>query len=203
MFAKLTGKLDSVGTDTCVLDVNGVGYLLACSTRTLAALPPPGGALSLLVETQVREDAIALYGFLDAAERAWFRMLLTVQGVGAKVALSILGTLPVADLALAVAGGDKAMLSRAPGVGPRLAARLATELKDKVVALPVPAGTSAAAPRGDTAGDVLSALANLGYRRAEAAAAIERAQARLGPDLKEGGQKFEALIREALKELAP
>lgn len=198
MFAKLTGKLDSVGTDTCVLDVNGVGYLLTCSTRTLAALPAPGGALTLLVETQVREDAIALYGFMDPAERAWFRMLVTVQGVGAKVALSILGTLPVPDLALAVAGGDKAMLSRAPGVGPRLAVRLATELKDKVAALPVPAGTTSAAPRGDAAGDVLSALANLGYRRAEAAAAIDRAQSRLGE-----GQKFEALIREALKELAP
>ena len=87
MFAKLTGKLDSVGTDTCVLDVNGVGYLLTCSTRTLAALPPPGGALALLVETQVREDAIALYGFMDPAERAWFRMLVTVQGVGAKVVM--------------------------------------------------------------------------------------------------------------------
>jgi len=198
MFAKLTGKLDSVGTDTCVLDVNGVGYLLTCSTRTLAALPAPGGALTLLVETQVREDAISLFGFMDAAERAWFRMLVTVQGVGAKVALSILGTLPVPDLALAVAGGDKAMLSRAPGVGPRLAVRLATELKDKVAALPVPAGTTSAAPRGDVAGDVLSALANLGYRRAEAAAAIERAQSRTGE-----GQKFEALIREALKELAP
>ena len=198
MFAKLTGKLDSVATDTCVLDVNGVGYLLTCSTRTLAALPAPGGVLTLLVETHVREDAISLFGFMDAAERAWFRMLVTVQGVGAKVALSILGTLPVPDLALAVAGGDKAMLSRAPGVGPRLAARLATELKDKVAALPVPAGTTSAAPRGDVAGDVLSALANLGYRRAEAAAAIERAQARIGE-----GQKFEALIREALKELAP
>jgi Holliday junction DNA helicase RuvA len=198
MFAKLTGKLDSVGADTCVIDVNGVGYLVACSTRTLAALPPPGSVLSMHIETQVRQEAINLFGFLDTAERAWFRMLVTVQGVGAKVALSILGTLPVADLALAVAGGDKAMLSRAPGVGPRLAVRLATELRDKVAALPVPAGTTAAAPRGDVSGDVLSALANLGYRRAEAAAAIDRAQSRIGE-----GQKFEALIREALKELAP
>lgn len=198
MFAKLTGKLDSVQADSCVIDVHGVGYLVACSSRTLAALPPPGSPLMLHIETQVREEAISLFGFLDPAERAWFRLLVTVQGVGARVALSILGTLPVADLALAVAGADKAMLSRAPGVGPRLAARLATELKDKVAALPVPAGTTAAAPRGDAAGDVLSALANLGYRRAEAAAAIERAAARLGE-----GPKFELLIREALKELAP
>lgn len=203
MFAKLSGRLDSVGIDSCVLDVHGVGYLLTCSTRTLSALPAPGEALSLLVETQVREDAISLFGFLDAAERAWFRMLVTVQGVGARVALSILGTLPVAELALAVAGGDKAILARAPGVGPRLAARLATELKDKVAALPVPAGATAAAPRGDLSGDVLSALANLGYRRAEAAAAIERALSRLGDGAKAGGQKFELLIREALKELAP
>lgn len=198
MFAKLTGKLDSVQADACVVDVHGVGYLVACSGRTLAALPPPGSPLMLYIETQVREEAISLFGFLDPAERAWFRLLVTVQGVGARVALSILGTLPVADLALAVAGADKAMLSRAPGVGPRLAARLATELKDKVAALPVPAGTTAAAPRGDATGDVLSALANLGYRRAEAAAAIERAAARLGE-----GPKFELLIREALKELAP
>jgi Holliday junction DNA helicase RuvA len=198
MFAKLTGRLDSVAADTCVVDVNGVGYLVACSSRTLAALPDAGALISLAIETQVREEAINLYGFLDPAERAWFRMLVTVQGVGAKVALSILGTLQVADLALAVAGGDKAMLSRAPGVGPRLAARLATELKDKVAALPVPAGTTASAPRGDVGADVLSALANLGYRRAEAAAAIDRAQSRLGE-----GQRFDALIREALKELAP
>jgi Holliday junction DNA helicase RuvA len=198
MFAKLTGKLDSVAAETCVVDVGGVGYLVACSTRTLSALPAPGAPISLAIETQVREEAINLFGFLDPAERAWFRMLVTVQGVGAKVALSILGTLPVADLALAVAGGDKAMLSRAPGVGPRLAARLATELKDKVAALPVPAGTTAAAPRGDVGADVLSALANLGYRRAEAAAAIERAQGRVGD-----APKFDLLIREALKELAP
>lgn len=198
MFAKLTGTLDSVALDTCVVDVGGVGYLVACSSRTLAALPAPGAPLMLHIETQVREEAINLFGFLDPAERAWFRLLVTVQGVGARVALSILGTLAVAELALAVAGGDRAMLSRAPGVGPRLATRLATELKDKVAALPVPAGTTQAAPRGDVAGDVLSALANLGYRRAEAAAAIERAATRLGE-----GAKFEALIREALKELAP
>jgi Holliday junction DNA helicase RuvA len=198
MFARLAGRLDSVGADGCVIDVNGVGYLVACSSRTLAALPPPGSALAMHIETQVREDAISLFGFLDPAERAWFRLLVTVQGVGAKVALSILGTLPVADLALAVAGGDTAMLARAPGVGPRLAARLATELRDRVAALPVPAGTTPATGRGDVAADVLSALANLGYRRAEAAAAIERAQSRLGEP-----QKFEALIREALKELSP
>jgi Holliday junction DNA helicase RuvA len=198
MFAKLTGRLDSVAAETCVVDVGGVGYLVACSSRTLAALPDAGAPVSLAIETQVREEAINLYGFLDPAERAWFRMLVTVQGVGAKVALSILGTLPVPDLALAVAGGDKAMLSRAQGVGPRLAARLATELKDKVAALPIPAGTTAAAPRGDAGADVLSALANLGYRRAEAATAIDRAQARLGE-----APKFDTLIREALKELAP
>jgi Holliday junction DNA helicase RuvA len=197
MFAKLSGKLDSVGHDHCVIDVGGVGYLVTASARTLSALPPPGSPTTMFIETQVREDAIALHGFLDAAERAWFRLLVTVQGVGARVALSILGTLSVNELAMAVAGGDRAMLSRAPGVGAKLAVRLTVELKDKVAALPAMGPVTVAAPATDTAGDVLSALANLGYRRAEASAAIARAQARLGE-----AEQFDALIRESLKELA-
>jgi holliday junction DNA helicase RuvA len=197
MFAKLTGRIDSVGTDHCVIDVGGVGYLVTASSRTLAALPAPPGPVAMHIETQVREESIALYGFLDPAERAWFRMLVTVQGVGARVALSILGTLGVAELAQAVAGADKAMLSRAPGVGAKLAVRLCTELKDKVAALPTPGPAGFATPKGDIASDVLSALANLGYRRAEATAAIGRAETRLGEEA-----SFDALIREALKELA-
>lgn len=202
MIGKLSGRLDSAGGDGVVLDVGGVGYLVSVSARTLAGLPAPGGACSLLIETMVREDAITLYGFADAAERAAFRTLLTVQGVGAKVALALLGTLSPGQLAGAIAGGDRAALSRAPGVGPRLAARLVTELKDKAgfaEAVPfAPVTAAVPAPPADALlADVLSALANLGYRRAEAEPAAAAARAARGE-----GATVEAVLADALRALA-
>ncbi len=176
MIGKLTGKLDMVSGNQLLLDVNGVGYVVACSARTLRALPPPGGALSLLVETQVREDAISLYGFAEAVERDWFRLLVTVQGVGARVAQAILGSLAPEQLVQAITLQDKALLTRADGVGPKLAARLLTELKDKIGALaplaPHSPAPALAAASDDLAADALSALLNLGYRRAEAFDAV-------------------------------
>ena len=204
MIAKLTGRLDYVGRDHVVLDVGGVGYLVRCPARTLAALPAVGETVSVAVETLVREDAIDLYGFVDHAERDWFRLLMTVQGVGAKVALSLLSALNAADLAAAIVNEDKAALTRADGVGPKLATRLAMELKDKVGtmtlgrALPsAPASAGAASLPGDAAAaDAVSALVNLGYRRIEAAGAVERAMKKLGK-----GARVEALIPAGLKEL--
>ncbi len=128
MIGKLSGVVDSLDEEGLVLDVNGVGYLVAASARTLRALPPVGAPVALLIETQVREDAIRLYGFLTAGERDWFRLLQSVQGVGAKVALGILGALTADALSAAIARQDKAMMTRAPGVGPKLAARLVLEL---------------------------------------------------------------------------
>ena len=186
MIGKLTGKFDSLSGQQVLLDVNGVGYVVACSARTLRALPQPGAALSLLIETQVREDAISLFGFMDAAERDWFRLLTTVQGVGARVAQAILGSLAPEQLVQALTLQDKALLTRADGVGPKLAARLLTELKDKIGSLAAPLtahGTApmlTAAPDGVTA-DALSALLNLGYRRAEAFDALLTAR-KTAPD---------------------
>lgn len=202
MIGKLTGRLDTAGSDGVLVDVGGVGYVVSVSARTLAALPPPGSACSLLVETMVREDAITLYGFIDAGERAAFRTLLTVQGVGAKVALALLGTLSPGQLAAAIAGGDRAVLSRAPGVGPRLAARLVTELKDKAgfaEAVPFAPVTAAvpAPPADPLLADVLSALANLGYRRAEAEPVVTAARAARGE-----GATVEAVLTDALRALA-
>jgi Holliday junction DNA helicase RuvA len=202
MIGKLSGRLDSAGADGVVLDVGGVGYLVSVSARTLAALPGPGEACALLIETMVREDAITLYGFTDAAERAAFRTLLTVQGVGAKVALALLGTLSPGQLAGAIAGGDRAALSRAPGVGPRLAARLVTELKDKAgfaEAVPFAPVTAAvpSPPADPLLADVLSALANLGYRRAEAEPAAAAARAARGE-----GATVETVLADALRALA-
>jgi Holliday junction DNA helicase RuvA len=201
MIGKLSGRLDSAGADGVVLDVGGVGYLVSVSARTLSALPPPGSAASLLVETMVREDAITLYGFIDAAERAAFRTLLTVQGVGAKVALGLLGTLSPGQLAAAIAGGDRSALSRAPGVGPRLAARLVTELKDKAgfaEAVPfAPVAAVPAPPADPLLADVLSALANLGIRRAEAEPVVAAARAARGE-----GATVEAVLADALRALA-
>jgi len=181
MIGKLTGKLDSLSGNTALLDVNGVGYVVGCSARTLRQLPPLGEALSLLIETQVREDAISLYGFLDVVERDWFRLLITVQGVGARLAQTMLGSLAPEQLAQAIMLQDKALLTRADGVGPKLAARLLTELKDKIGGLDAPATTHSTAPRPTTApddhtADALSALINLGYRRAEAFDALLRAR---------------------------
>ncbi len=197
MIALLTGRVEGIEADRCVIDVNGVGYLVLASTRTLAALPAPPSVARVLVETQVREDAIALYGFAESSERDWFRLLLTVQGVGARVALNILSALSPQDLVGAIAAGDKASLTRAPGVGAKLAIRLLSELRDKAGAMPT--GTvlpAPAGPRGVEA-DALSALANLGYRRAEAYPVVLGVLARLGEDA-----GIDLLIRDSLKELA-
>ena len=200
MIAKLSGILDSVGRDHTVIDVGGVGYLVRASTRTLGAMPAPGAPVSLLVETMVREDAIDLYGFADGPERDWFKLLLTVQGVGAKVGLALLSALAPGELAGAIAAGDRAMLTRAEGVGPKLANRLASELKDKAALLGAvisfPAGDAGGGAPSGPAADAISALINLGYRRAEAQGAIERALKKLG-----GGARIETLIPAGLREL--
>ncbi|HEX7198043.1 MAG TPA: Holliday junction branch migration protein RuvA, partial [Dongiaceae bacterium] len=179
MIAKLTGLIDAAMAEGIVLDVNGVGYLVFCSPRTLARLPAKGAPASLLVETHVREDHIHLYGFADVAERDWFRLLTTVQGVGAKLAQAVLGVLSPDDLARAIAAGDKASLARAPGVGQKLAGRIAAELKDKVGAVALGPAIAALPERGVEA-DAVSALVNLGYRRAEAYQAVATATRRLG-----------------------
>jgi Holliday junction DNA helicase RuvA len=199
MIAQLTGLVASLEADRCVIDVHGVGYLVQASTRTLAALPQPPLVARVLVETVVREDAILLFGFFDSAERDWFRLLTTVQGVGAKVALGILSALSPRELVGAIAAGDRAALTRAPGVGPKLVVRLLTELREKAGAMPTGAGTvlPAALPSGGVAADALSALANLGYRRAEVLPAVERALASLGD-----GVGLDALLRASLRELA-
>jgi Holliday junction DNA helicase RuvA len=201
MIARLKGLVDWVGPDSAVIDVGGVGYLVFGSSRTLARLPRPGEAIALFVETHVREDHIHLYGFVEAAERDWFRLLLTVQGVGGKVALAILSALTPDELSRAVAAGDKASLARANGVGPKLAARLATELKDKAAGFavaPGPAAAAAVAPAGviGAAGEAVSALVNLGYRRLEAEDAILQALASAGE-----GAEAAALVRAGLRAL--
>jgi Holliday junction DNA helicase RuvA len=196
MIAKLTGLIDAATAEGIVLDVNGVGYLVFCSPRTLARLPAKGAPASLLVETHVREDHIHLYGFADVAERDWFRLLTTVQGVGAKLAQAVLGVLSPDDLARAIAAGDKASLARAPGVGQKLAGRIAAELKDKVGAVALGPAIAALPERGVEA-DAVSALVNLGYRRAEAFEAVAAATRRLG-----GGAQVDQLIKAGLKELS-
>jgi len=202
MIAKLTGRVDRTDEGSAVIDVGGVGYLVFCSARTLSRLPQDG-VVSLLVETQVREDAIALYGFLDADERHWFRLLIAIQGVGPKVALAMLGLGAPAELALAIAAGDRAMLSRAAGVGAKLALRIVTELKDKAGALMtavpaqgMPAAAGAVFGRG-AAADAVSALVNLGFRPVEAQGAVAATAGRLGEDA-----QLEALIRGGLALLA-
>ncbi len=202
MIARLKGVVDSIDEGSAVIDVNGVGYLVSASSRTLRDLAV-GGPATVLVETIVREDAIALYGFLATAERDWFRILTTVQGVGARVALSILSTLAPDEIARAIVAGDRASLSRPPGVGPKLAARLATELKDKATAFGVVPGparaTETARPTvaASVNEDAVSALVNLGYRRVEAFGAVARVTQRLGADA-----PLDAVIRGGLQELA-
>jgi len=196
MIARLTGLIDAATAEGVVLDVNGVGYLVFCSPRTLARLPAKGAPASLLIETHVREDHIHLYGFADVAERDWFRLLTTVQGVGAKLAQAVLGVLSPDDLARAIAAGDKASLARAPGVGQKLAGRIAAELKDKVGAVALGPAIAALPERGVEA-DAVSALVNLGYRRAEAFEAVAAATRRLG-----GGAQVDQLIKAGLKELS-
>jgi Holliday junction DNA helicase RuvA len=207
VIAKLSGLLDSVSDAACIVDVGGVGYLVYCSGRTLRGLPRPGEAVRLHVETHVREDHIHLYGFLSASEREWFNLLQTVQGVGAKVALGILSSLSADELFRAIAAADKTTLNRCDGVGPKLAARLVTELKDKVggialgpVAMAAGAADAGAAADGEGGGavaDALSALVNLGYRRADAFGAVTTAARALGDKA-----DVQALIRAGLKELA-
>ena len=199
MIAKLVGVIDQIGTDAAIIDVGGVGYLAFCSTRTISRLPVVGAPASLLIETHVREDHIHLYGFLDAAERDWFRRLTTVQGVGARLALAILSAVAPEQLGLAILAQDKAALTRADGVGARLAARIVNELHDKVggasVAATVPSTVALDADPGPTA-DAVSALVNLGYRRTEAFGAVAAAARRLGSSADAG-----ALIRAGLQEL--
>jgi Holliday junction DNA helicase RuvA len=199
MIAMLWGRVEQVEADRCVVDVGGVGYLVQASTRTLSALPAPPAMARVLVETQVREDAIMLYGFADAAEREWFRLLVTVQGVGARVALNLLSALSPGDLVAAIAAGDRASLTRASGVGAKLAVRVLSELRERVGAMPVGAGgVSVAMPApGGIEADALSALGNLGYRRVEAAPVVARVAERLGE-----GASLNAVLRDSLKELA-
>jgi Holliday junction DNA helicase RuvA len=201
MIAKLAGILDQIGPDGAVIDVSGVGYLVFCSTRTIGHLPAPGGPARLLIETHVREDHIHLYGFIDTVERDWFRLLTTVQGVGARLALALLSAVSPDGLALAILAQDKATVARADGVGPRLAARIVNELRDKVGGLatsaPLPSvGAGATVAEQGAAADAVSALVNLGYRRAEAFGAVAAAARRLGD---EAG--LDALIRAGLQEL--
>src|ERR671915_240726 len=204
LIGKLRGVIDAYGEDFVIVDVGGVGYVVHCSARTLQTLPAAGEAATLSIETHVREDMIRLYGFRSDAEREWFRLLQTVQGVGAKVALGILSVLDPGGLATAIATGDKASVSRGPGVGPKLAARIVAELKDKAPAF---ASIDPALIRLSDAvedrrapqpvSDAVSALVNLGYAQVQASAAIAAA-------LQQAGDEAEAktLIRLGLRELA-
>jgi Holliday junction DNA helicase RuvA len=204
MIGKLRGVVDSYGEDFVILDVHGVGYQVHCAARTLQSLPASGEAATLSIETYVREDQIKLFGFLSDVEREWFRLLQTVQGVGAKVALAVLGTLKPSELATAIAMRDKAAVARSPGVGAKVAERIVTELKDKVPAFadidPAVVHLAGAldekrAPRPVT--DAVSALVNLGYGQPQAAAAIAAAARNAGEDADTA-----TLIRQGLKELA-
>ena len=203
MIGKLSGRIDSVSGSHVILDVNGVGYVVACSARTLRNIGAVGEATSLRIETHEREDAINLFGFADTVEQDWFRLLTTVQGVGAKVALAILGTVSPEQLAQAIAAQDKTAMTQADGVGPKLALRLVTELKDKIptfmtsaVRLSSSSETANAALPPSLAGDALSALINLGYRRAEAYAAVATVNQR------NPAAKLDELIRLSLAELS-
>jgi Holliday junction DNA helicase RuvA len=191
MIARLSGTLAETSADGAVIDVGGVGYQVLASARTLDALGPVGGEVLVLTELQVREDAWTLFGFGSAAERDIFRALTSVQGVGGKVALAILSALSPDELTRAVAQDDKAMIGRANGVGPKLAARIANELQGKLGAVGL---GLAAVPRAGAAADALSALSNLGFRPAEASAAVNAAQDELGADA-----SLDALVRLALK----
>ncbi|WP_066647358.1 MULTISPECIES: Holliday junction branch migration protein RuvA [Sphingomonas] len=196
MIAHLKGRLHSTGIDSAVIDVGGVGYLVGASAKTLASIGPVGEAVMLHTEMLVGEDFIRLAGFATAAERDWFRLLTGVQGVGARVALAILSTLDPAELARAIGAQDKAMVARANGVGPKLAERIVRELKDAAGGVVVGAGVAVAAPKGASA-DAVSALLNLGFRPAEASAAVAAAEEELG-----AGAGLDALVRLALRKAA-
>jgi Holliday junction DNA helicase RuvA len=205
VIGKLTGVIDSVTEEGLILDVRGVGYVVQAGAKTLARIGNAGSNASLLIETQMREDAITLYGFADHAERDWFRLLRSVQGVGGKVALSILSTLSPDDLATAVAAQDKASVARANGVGPKLAQRVVSELKDKAAGIALGAGLAKAVAvptgkkgeGGDLLNDAVSALVNLGYRRAEAFGAVSKVLT--GRETK---PSLDELIVHGLRELA-
>ncbi len=204
MIAKLKGIIDAYGDDCVVIDVGGVGYRVFCSTKTLAALPSPGEAAEVHTEMLVSETAIRLVGFATPSERDWFQLLDNVQGVGTRVALAILSTLTASELANAIAVQDKAMVGRAPGVGPKLAQRIVSELKDKAPAFaaadPALVKLAGRIEREDgrgAAADAVSALVNLGYGQAQAGAAVAQAVAKA-----DAGAGPETLIRLALKELA-
>ncbi len=196
MIGKLTGIVDSIAEESVILDVGGVGYLVHCPSSTLSRLSP-GAHVSLMIEMKVSEEAIRLYGFASGEEREWFRLLQTVQNVGSKLALSVLSTLSPRELERALALSDKAMIGRAPGVGPKLALRIATELKDKAPAMMLRGEaeihTPAAAPRGPAA-DAVAALIKLGYSEGHAAEAVARAASDLGENAEAG-----SLIRDALR----
>jgi Holliday junction DNA helicase RuvA len=204
MIGKLKGTVDSYGEDHVILDVHGVGYQVHCPSRILQTLPRAGEAAVLSIETLVREDMIRLYGFTQDAEREWFRLLMTVQGVGAKVALAILGILKASEIANAIALGDKATISRAPGVGKRVAERILSELKDKAPGFAtVDADTVAVSQTvaenvaSRPVAEAVSALTNLGYGQPQASAAVAKAMKSAGEDA-----STETLIRLGLKELA-
>ncbi len=208
MIAKLTGLIDSSNQDSMIIDVGGVGYLVFASTRTLNLVATQGGTVSVMIETHVREDHIHLYGFADELEREWFKLLTTVQGVGARVALAMLSVLAPDALTQAVAAQDKAAITQAPGVGPKLATRIITELKDKIGGLAIGgaglAETASAGGAADNDGgqtqvtsDAVSALVNLGYGRSEAFGAVAVAAKKLGEEA-----AVEGLIREGLAELS-
>jgi len=203
VIGKLKGLVDATGEGWVIVDVGGVGYEVHCASRTLARLPARGQSVELAIETHVREDAIRLFGFANELERRWFRLLQGVQGVGTRLALAILSTLEPNEIANAIALGDKAAISRAPGVGPKVAQRLIGELRDKAPGL-VEAGAAAAAlpegadmQDGTAMGDAVSALTNLGYPAAQASAAVATAMREAGDDA-----PAETLIRLGLKELA-
>jgi Holliday junction DNA helicase RuvA len=201
MIASLAGIVEQVGAESVVVEVGGVGYLVFAASRTLARLPARGEPIRLLIETHVREDHIHLYGFADEAERGWFRLLTTVQGVGAKTALAVLSALAPDALTTAVMAQDKAALTQAGGVGRKLAQRIVMELRDKLgdVALgPAVAADDAASAGSAVAGDAVSALVNLGYPRTDAFTAVSAAARALGREA-----RLDALLKASLKELAP
>lgn len=203
MIGKLSGIIDTISGKTLILDVQGVGYLVQASARTMSRVGQKGEPAALLIETQVREDAITLFGFADAAEQQWFRLLTSVQGVGPKAALSILSACAPEKLSIAIAAQDKAVLTQADGVGPKLAVRILTELKDKAGQVDLSAMTKGKkyqeiAGQAENSGidqDAVSALINLGYARSDAYTAVMNARARANDNL-------QTLIREALKELS-
>jgi Holliday junction DNA helicase RuvA len=207
MIGKLKGIVDAIGESHCVIDVNGVGYEVQASARTLRTMKL-GDTVTVAIDTHVREDAIRLFGFSSEVERSWFRSLQNVQGVGSKVALSVLGTLSPSDLANAIALGNWQAVEQAPGVGKKLAQRLVMELKDKAPALSVAGlnvqaagapggGVAAAMPEGNAAAEAISALCNLGYQPAQASQAVATAAKELGKEA-----ATPALIRRALREMA-